>query len=85
MTGKHTTVQLNLIVSKLKGSMIFTSENALKLEILYNTLHWTFYVIISLSTRLHTFLAWSVLSCIMGALRNPSAPIPHDSLHSSPF
>ena len=24
-------------------------------------------------------------SCIMGALRNPSAPIPHDSLHSSPF
>ena len=23
--------------------------------------------------------------CIMGALRNPSAPIPHDSLHSSPF
>ena len=26
MTGKHTTVQLNLIVSKLKGSMIFTSK-----------------------------------------------------------
>ena len=25
------------------------------------------------------------LCCIMGALRNPSAPIPHDSLHSSPF
>ena len=24
-------------------------------------------------------------ACIMGALRNPSAPIPHDSLHSSPF
>ena len=24
-------------------------------------------------------------SCIMGALRNPSAPIPHNSLHSSPF
>ena len=24
-------------------------------------------------------------SCIIGALRNPSAPIPHDSLHSSPF
>ena len=24
-------------------------------------------------------------SCIMGALRNPSAPIPHDSLYSSPF
>jgi hypothetical protein len=23
--------------------------------------------------------------CIMGALRNPSAPIPHNSLHSSPF
>ena len=23
--------------------------------------------------------------CIMGALRNSSAPIPHDSLHSSPF
>ena len=24
-------------------------------------------------------------SCIIGALRNTSAPIPHDSLHSSPF
>jgi hypothetical protein len=24
-------------------------------------------------------------SCIMAALRNPSAPIPYDSLHSSPF
>ena len=31
------------------------------------------------------YQAWSVFSCIMGALRNPSAPIPHDSLHSSPF
>ena len=25
------------------------------------------------------------LWCIMGAFRNSSAPIPHDSLHSSPF
>ena len=33
------------------------------------------------------FVLVSVVSfcCIMGALRNPSAPIPHDSLHSSPF
>jgi hypothetical protein len=33
------------------------------------------------------FVLASVVSlcCIMGAFRNSSAPIPHDSLHSSPF
>ena len=46
----------SIVKWKLYCDVNIFQEKALKLEILYNTLHWTFYVIISLSTRLHTFL-----------------------------
>ena len=54
-------------------------------------LAFTGLLILLVFTRLVVFGFSSVLvsvvsfCCIMGALRNPSAPIPHDSLHSSPF
>jgi hypothetical protein len=46
----------SIVKWKLYCDVNIFQEKALKLEILYNTLHWTFYVIILLSTRLHTFL-----------------------------
>ena len=90
----------NVSLKQIYFTLEFSVKTDNSVEEIYSNLHYLLLLACNTSVKilglvicfycicsgLHLVLTSVVsFSCIMGALRNPSAPIPHDSLHSSPF